>query len=212
VCNSSSLSLSVSNLLLSSRSDLYHRTGSFEMTSSSASAATSSLPPPPKSVWKSVEYRKLPDTPSSHPPIPAIANGHFTDDTGDKESISSKDKDSVSSKHEGSLSSKDVQHSGDAESQGHLTPASSWADDVPHTSSPPPPKSVPAPVIRPAPIPPVNPWFARQREQERKKWEESSQTVPAVIPPESAKPVQVPKPAPKANGVVGTFCVWQGLT
>jgi hypothetical protein len=177
------------------------------MASSSVSTSTPTLPRPTKSVWKDVERRKLSEKYHSQPPV---VNGHLTDDAQDGESISSKDKDSISSKHEGSVSSKDIHHSAETESQGHLTPASSWADDVPNTSSSPTvSKSVPTPVIRPAPIPTVNPWLARQREQERKKQEESVQTTAVVIPPEPAKPVQPVKALPKANGVVGMYFLLQ---
>src|SRR5208282_2538962 len=126
------------------------------------------VPAPLKSVWK-----KFTETNSSTTTSQNLVNGHSTaDEAHERDSVSSKDI-----------------AQGEGSSQGHSTPASSMTDEAATINSPPPPPA-PLPVYRPAPLPQVNPWKARQEEIERKRWKESQETPPVPIQMDRV----VPKP------------------
>src|SRR5579859_3133944 len=127
------------------------------MTTQSSQAQTqsaSTAQQPHKTVWG-----KVANTSSSTTSTTSSSHTHVNgtmDDTHERDSVSSKD----------------ITH-GETSSQGHSTPASSMADEAQLTSSTPP-----APAFRPAPLPAVNPWKARQEEMERKRWKESQDVPP----------------------------------
>ena len=152
------------------------------MTTTSQLTATSA---PVKSVWKIVAETKDLNTPS---PLHTLVNGSSADESHDRESISSKD----------------IAH-GEGSSQGHSTPPSSMTDEATQIGSP---KQAPTTTLnyRLAPLPPVNPWKARQAEAERKRWKDS-QDAPMVpiqldrIVPTLPPQLPQPKSANKPNGV-----------
>ena len=163
-------------------------------STSSSSSVQPTVPSAPKSVWKRLDTKPT-SSPSSNQLAQPSINGtsHPSEDSQDKDSVSSKD---VTTR-EGSVSSKDAHQ----ESQeGHSTSASSWADETPTVgSSPSPPKATP--VIRPAPLPAVNPWKMRQEELDRKRWKESQEQPLLPLQPDRV----VPKPpAASTSGTVKT--------
>jgi hypothetical protein len=168
----------------------------------STSSVQPALPPAPKSVWKKPENKSSSDR--ANPPQPSL-NGTTTDDSQDKDSVSSKD-----ITHESSVSSKDAHF----ESQeDHSTPASSWADETPAVASSPSPQKA-TPVLRPAPLPAVNPWKMRQEELDRKRWKESQEQPPVPIQQERVIPkaptiaTLPPKTNNKPNGVGKSDGTW----
>ena len=132
---------------------------------------------PLKSVWK-----KFTETNSSAATSQNLLNGHSTADEAHERD---------------SVSSKDIAH-GEGSSQGHSTPASSMTDEAVTINSPPRP-AAPIPVYRPAPLPQVNPWKARQEEIERKRWKESQDTPPVPLQMDRV----VPKPPTNASSKSG---------
>ena len=105
---------------------------------------------------------------------------------------------SVDNQDKDSLSLKATTH-GDGSLQSHSTLAGSLTDEAQATSLAAPP----APAYRPAPLPTVNPWKARQEEMERKRWKESQETPLTPLQMDRV----VPKPpiansANKPNGLV----------
>jgi La domain len=140
---------------------------------------------PVKSVWKKVTETKDLNPPSA---LHTLVNGSSVDESHDRESISSKD----------------IAH-GEGSSQGHSTPASSMAGESTQIGSP-EEATTPTPIFRPAPLPAVNPWKARQEEAERKRWKDSQDAPIAPIPLDRAVPKQAPQPLQpkstnKPNGV-----------
>ena len=127
---------------------------------------------PLKSVWK-----KFSEALPSNLPVPNTLGNDAADDSHDKDSVSSKDV---------------IQ--GEGSEHGQSTSGSSMADE---TQGSPPAQPV---VYRPAPLPVVNPWKARQEDRERKRWIESQEgpiaplsmdrsipKLPTNLPPRSTK-------------------------
>lgn len=195
------------------------------------SSQRNNTPAPLKSVWKKFNDAKAAPhsqqtvvngtTDEAHETDPCTkrkdqSKDSVTEHIPDKNSkISSKDiiipESAVEAHEKDSVSSKDIAH-GESSSQGHSTPGSSLSDDVQTTASP-SPSETPAPVYRPAPLPAVNPWKARQENMERKRWKDSQEAPPVPLQMDRV----VPKPPAnvsskpgnhRPNGIVKTDCTF----